>query len=400
MNILFTYITPFNPERGGIGRVTDSLTKEFQKRGHKVFYLIYPSYMNPFGVKDVENYKFPTHLSYIPDKDLLSNENESFYFNYLKRNKINIVINQSGTNVDSFLWVKSKDLGIPIISCIHQFPLQSYQYMFFSYILPLRNDTLIEKIKRIARLVIYKKLRIDYFKREYEHYKKLLPETSYLCLLSDKYYSKLEELKLPFNHEDKIIAIPNPNSYRIAPLIDLSKKKKQLLYVGFLNAAKGPERLIKIWKRLYKKFPDWEMIIVGSGEKLLIKRLKRLASNLPRIRFEGLQKPDEYYMNASIFCMTSNYEGWPMVIPEAMQNGCVPVAFNSFAAIQDLIQDGQNGFLIKPFSINEYTKKLEILIINSTLRFNMAQKAMESITKFNIDKIADSWESLFKKINS
>lgn len=66
--------------------------------------------------------------------------------------------------------------------------------------------------------------------------------------------------------------------------------------------------------------------------------------------------------------MTSNFEGFPMVLTEAMQFGCVPVAFNSFEAIADIIIPEKTGELVTPFSIKEYKEKLSLLIENVTYR--------------------------------
>ena len=86
-NILFAYITPFHPNKGGIGRVTHQLTLELQRRGYNVFYLIYPS-----GITIRYEYDYPAPLEYLPSSDLLSEENIVFYHNYLKRNNISIVV--------------------------------------------------------------------------------------------------------------------------------------------------------------------------------------------------------------------------------------------------------------------------------------------------------------------
>lgn len=400
MNILFTYITPFHPQRGGIGRVTDSLTREFIRRGHQVFYMIYPSLLYPFGVKDTESYDFPAPPIMTPSMNLMSDENVLFYLHFLRDKHIDLVINQSGTNADSFLWAKSCEIGIPIVSCIHQFPLQSYEYMWESSVWPLRNDTLIEKAKRIARMMLYYRTRKRYFQSEYNHYSNILPKTTKLCLLSEKYFSKVDMLHLDIDYSSKLCAIPNPNSYSAIEDINVTQKKKQLLYVGLFNNAKGPQRLVSIWKRLYKKHEDWEMVIVGSGQEGLVKRVKRLAENLPRIKFEGLQDPHSYYKDASIFCMTSNYEGFPMVLTESMQYGCVPFAFNSFASVTDIIIDGENGVLVKPFNIREYAEKLSQLMTNDELRNRLAQNAVRDVARFDVEKVADKWEKLFSELKA
>ena len=94
-NICFAYITPFHPERGGIGRVTHTLTLEFQKRGYNVFYLIYPC-----GITIRHEYDYPAPLEYLPSGECLSKGNVEYYYDYLKRNKIDVVINQSGNFSD------------------------------------------------------------------------------------------------------------------------------------------------------------------------------------------------------------------------------------------------------------------------------------------------------------
>ncbi|RGN76255.1 glycosyltransferase [Segatella copri] len=83
------------------------------------------------------------------------------------------------------------------------------------------------------------------------------------------------------------------------------------------------------------------------------------------LTFEGFQSPIEYYKRASIICMTSSFEGFPMVLVEAMQFGCVPIAFDSFEAIRDVIIPEKTGELVKPFKIKDFVNKLSILWITA-----------------------------------
>lgn len=401
MNILFTYVTPFHPARGGIGRVTDSLTREFIRRGHKVFYLIYPSLMHPFGMDDTESFKFPVPIEFTPDSNIESKENIAFYKYFLERNQIDVVINQSGCSEDTHLWCNAIKWNIPVISCIHSCPARYMRNMWQTEIWPLRQDGIIEKLKRVARIALFYKTRKHYLISDRIEYKQTIENTSKICLLSDKFYKNIEYFNIDFDYSSKLCAIPNPNSFTENKLSDLhiSEKKKQLLYVGLFNDAKGTYRLINIWKRLYRKHPDWEMIIVGGGKPELESRIKRLGSKLPRLKFEGIKdNPLPYYKDASIFCMTSNFEGWGMVLTEAQQCGTVPLAFNSFASVKDIIQDGENGFLIKPFDIKEYAQKLDLLMSNDSIRETMARNAMESVKKFDVSNVANKWEKLFREL--
>lgn len=304
MNILFTYVTPFHPARGGIGRVTDSLTREFLRRGHKVFYLIYPSLMHPFGMNDTEKFEFPAPIAYIPASDLETGVNLDFYKNFINQNKIDIIINQSGCSSDSMLWTKATEWNVPVISCIHSCPARYMKYMWETEIWPLRKDGIIEQLKRIARILLFYRTKNRYLSSERAAYGQVLTSSTKLCLLSENFLHNLEYFDLSLEHKKKLCSCPNPNSFSNEEIsdIDLSKKNKTLLYVGLFNDAKGTERLIKIWKRLYKSHPDWEMVIVGGGKQDLEKRLKRLGATLPRLKFEGVKdNPLPYYKKASIF---------------------------------------------------------------------------------------------------
>ncbi len=390
-NILFTYITPFHPNKGGIGRVTHALTLELLRRGYNVYYLIYKC-----GITVQHEYDYPAPLTYLPSGDCLSQENIDAYYNYLLENKIDVVINQSGNFSDSKLWLKARDLNIPVISVLHSNPWLSYNHLWKEVCL-LRNDTKIEKLKRIARILLFPWIKRCFLNSRRKQFRMLLPETDYVCALSEKFFTEISEICS--GYENKYIAIPNPNSYD-SKQIDrpLGGKKKQLLWVGLFCSEKSPTHAIRIWKRLYQDYPDWEFIIVGYNKMGRWKeRMMNLAKGIPNIRFTGYQDPLPYQLESSIFCMTSIYEGWGMVLTEAMQCGAVPIAFNSFASVTDIIENGRNGILIEPFSIKQYEKELRRLMDNPALLRQMSENAMHDIEKYSVEKVVDKWEILFEK---
>lgn len=98
--------------------------------------------------------------------------------------------------------------------------------------------------------------------------------------------------------------------------------------------------------------------------------------------------------------MTSNFEGQPMVLLEAMCFGVVPIAFNSFASVSDIITDKKNGLLVPPFSIKSYVEKIEYLINNEPIRSSMAKAGIVSVNRYTIDFIVEQWEALFAKLKS
>lgn len=391
-NICMAYITPFHPERGGIGRMVHTLTKELQRRGYNIFYLIYPC-----AITLRHEYNYPAPLEYLPSSDCMSQENIEFYFDYLKRNNIDVVINHSGNFSDSKLWCKSREIGIKVISVLHSKPWIAYQHLWGCEIWPLRNSTLIEKIKRVGRVILYPRIKATYKRSRINHFQETLPNSDIVCLLSEKYFQELSCI-YP-GYEEKYKAIANPNSYdNSQTLFCIENKKKQLLSVGLFSPPKKNTLLIKIWRRIYRLYPDWELIIIGDGEPSRVSYLKQLANGIPNIHFMGFQDPLKYYLESSIFCLTSGYEGWPMVLTEAMQCGCVPIAFDSFGSVRDLIIEGENGAIVKPFNLDEFETKLRHLMDDNIYRTTLSKNAQNHIKQYDIQHIADKWEKMFEQL--
>ena len=157
--------------------------------------------------------------------------------------------------------------------------------------------------------------------------------------------------------------------------------------------------LLDIWNRLYEKFPDWKLKIVGGGNELneVMNYSKKL--NLERVSFEGFQNPEPYYKRASIFCMTSSSESFGMVLLEAMQYGAVPFAFNSYLSVTDIIDDKKNGILISSFDCIDYAKQLEFIMNNIKIRKMLAENAIVKTAIFSVKEIGDLWIQIFETIN-
>ena len=386
--ILFVYPTLFNPKVGGIERVTDILAKQFVERGKKVYYL-----HNKHN-SSLMDYAFPAPVCFFPSSDYHSHENIEFYHNFLKEHDIDIVINQCGNFEDSTLYTNVGNCKAKVISVLHSTPLLNYEH------LPSQELTLKEKsakglLKLFARILLFPKIKQKYLSSRKAHFKYLFAQPNKVVLLSSSHMEEFSKYNIEYS-EDMFCAIPNPCSF---PIEYNCKKKKQLLYIGRLaRGEKRPDRLLRIWEKLYKKHTNWELIIVGDGKER--KRLECQARKLERVSFVGFQSPEQYYRDASIFCMTSNYEGFGMVLTEAMAFGTIPFAFNSYSAVHDIIEDGKTGFLVKPFSIKEYAQKLEQLMNDEEKRTTMSNNCLESVTRFSIDNIIAKWESLFDSLNT
>lgn len=153
--------------------------------------------------------------------------------------------------------------------------------------------------------------------------------------------------------------------------------------------------MIDIWQQLYKQCPQWKLVIVGDGpdKDTLVNKSK----DIPGIEFVGRQDPCPYYEKASIFCMTSIFEGFPMCLTEAMQFGCVPIAFDSFSAVYDIIKPGETGELVKSFDKKEYVGKLIHLIDDETYRKKLSKNAFQYVKRYDIANILPKWIELIEK---
>lgn len=375
-NILFYYPTPIIPSYGGVERVTDILSHEFINRGYNVFYL------NRYQEETISSSDIETY--YLPSKELNSIDNVLFYKNLLLKKNINIIINQHGHFEGTYL-LNRDDIKIPIINVIHSNPILNLDYLLYD-ISRLRNDTFIEKIKRIARVCLYWKIKKEVFNRLKKHFDYIFIEHQYVCLLSEKYIQTLDR----FNPllRNKTFAIGNPNTYNSIDFID--KKEKLVLFVGRLdNSSKKIDVLLDIWEQVVKKNNDWKLAIVGDGKDK--KYIIRKASRIKNVYFEGRQDPIEYYSKASILCLTSIFEGFPMVLTEAMQYSCVPIAFGSFPAVYEIIHSGSTGEIIKPFDKNEYQKKLNKLMNDEAYLKKLSYNAYESVKRYDKNIIVNHW---------
>ena len=309
----------------------------------------------------------------------------------MKEQEVDIVINQCGLFEDSTLYLNIGVNKCKTISVLHGKPMLNYEHLA-SEELVLKENTLKGCLKLIARFFLYPKIKSSYLSSRIQHFGFLFSNSDKVCLLSQSYIGDFKVYYKSFD-KGKIVSIPNPNSF----VPKQCEKKKQLLYVGRLDGGqKRPDRLLKIWKRLYKKFPDWEMIIVGDGKER--GRLEQQARNLERISFVGFQSPKQHYHDASVFCLTSNFEGFPMVLPEAMAFGVVPFSFNSYSAVNDIIEDGKTGVLVTSFSIKEYANKLAYLMSDEERRIEISENCMKDVTRFSIDNIVNQWEDLFHSL--
>lgn len=389
--ILFVNNIAFNPKFGGIERVTDVLTKSLINRGATVYYLSEASY------KGQLEYNLPAPSFGLDD--ITTSERWRYVDNIIKDNRIRLIINQRG-QMESMSYLYGHK-GVQVISVLHSAP-KAFIKCELCHILKFNALKLTSRLRYLIKLILYPLiylyrlcLAIRYFRRQFEY---IDENSAAIVLLSEKYKSDFRAI-LGKRETTRLFGIPNMNTFSSVQ-VECNTKDKVVLYVGRLNKEeKNPSRLLKIWKKIYNKFPEWRLIFVGEGEER--EYLERYVDkyNMSRVTFTGVQSQvEDYYRIASIVCLTSNFEGWGLALTEGMQYGCVPMTFNNYKAASDIIDDGINGYLVSPYNLNEYAARLSRLMSDDAIRERMSQSAIEKVKKFDTDEIVDLWENLFRKV--
>ena len=145
-----------------------------------------------------------------------------------------------------------------------------------------------------------------------------------------------------------------------------------------------------------KKYPDWNLKIVGSGEEE--ENLKNLAKALhieDSVNFTPRTNDVSfYYESSSIYCLPSQTEGLPLVVIEAMAFGLPIVAFNCSPGVKQLVEHKENGFLCEKNNIEEMVKGLDLLINNPELYQQMSDKSRLMSEDYGIEKIIEEWKGI------
>ena len=188
--------------------------------------------------------------------------------------------------------------------------------------------------------------------------------------------------------------VVHPNLMR--KMSDLQSKR--IVFVGRLVEQKGVFDLLEIWKKVHQKHPDWYLDIYGDGE--LRKKLEKIIKSL-KIGI-CLHSPVfdifKRYAESSMLLLTSLYEPFGLVMPEAMSCGLPVVAFDCPDGPSLFIKDGKNGFLVKNRDVSAFSDRVCCLIDSLELRKQMGIAALQSSVYFAPEHIMPQWISLFKEL--
>ena len=192
--------------------------------------------------------------------------------------------------------------------------------------------------------------------------------------------------------------IPNSARYLGEPA-DLSAKT--VLAAGRLTGQKGFDLLLPAWAQVAPKHPDWQLRICGEGQ--MRKRLEAQIEELglgDSVELPGACDMDEAMGAASIFVMSSRYEGFPLILIEAMSKALAVVSFDCPTGPADVIDSGRNGILVELGDVDGLARALLELIEDEDLRRRCGPAAAETARDFRIEKVGPMWEDLFAELEA
>lgn len=342
---------------GGIEKITSILSNEFVNHGN-VFIFTYES---------------DSHMSYSLDEKvrivyLKKNKNKIRNLlslnKTLKRNKIKFLIIQD-KNYGYFTYLKINKLSkYKIIFCDHS----SFNYYY--------QNNIFNEVER----------REKYTKHA----------DAVVVLTSDNH--DLYKNKFGYK-ENKVYQIPNFLDFDVKNY-DYNVLSKTITAVGRLHKQKRFDLLIDAFEKVNEKHPDWSLEIYGDGEEYSKLNNQIISKKLQDCVFlKGNYKNiDEAYLNKSFLCASSEFEGFGIMILEAISYKLPVISFNCLSGPSDMIKDGYNGFLVLPLDVTDMACKINKLIENKEARVEFSKNSVCTAKEFNKEVIVNKWYTLFANL--
>jgi len=387
MNILFISFDSDPPNCGGVATVASILANYFISKGHTC------SLGFPF------NSEYPSDI--FKNKILINKKNTHQISEFFKTNRFDIALVMLPINLDYKLLKKHINPDCKIISAYHSKP------MLHSFSIEVIARELDTKRGMLYKIYTYTKyLMLPYYFSTFKISELLKINTinqksDIILLLSERYFKNWEKLSFNFD-KSKLFAINNPKLYEdFISNEEFEKKEKILLAVCNFESIKRIHIMVEIWEQIEKNelLKDWEFQLIGSG--FLMKKIQQLIEkkNLERIFLLGTKNPSENYKKSKIIINTSKTEGWPLSITEAQQMGVVPITFDSFEAVHEMIKDNFSGIIVKNNDKKAFVKRLEKLMIDNARIDILAKNAIVASKKINNQEIFNTYLNLFEKLS-
>lgn len=311
--------------------------------------------------------------------------------------KIDVVINQWGLPyIGAKVLDKAKrGLNIKVIAIYHNDPGTNARIKDVETELS-KTQNLLKRFLLVAKKGLFRLITSRSMRYVYNH-------SDVYQVLSPSFVERFKEFT-GIKNPKKLMVQTNPVTVDAGGFaLDASKKEKEIIYVGRIDYnQKRVYRVIDTWALLERKYPDWRLTIVGDGVERNNIENKAKALGLKNVSFEGFQSPIEYYKRARMLMLTSEYEGFPLVLAECMSFGVVPAVYGSYSAVYDIVDDGVNGIVFPynkdGFSAENAARQMGKVMADETVYKSMAEHAVDTSKRYSVDEIYKSWKETFDKL--
>lgn len=226
----------------------------------------------------------------------------------------------------------------------------------------------------------------------------LYPRAKAVVLLDD-YFTQFYSRSI----QKKCVVIPNPvkaciqkNDMNAEPQ---NNDKIQIIAVGRFIKEKRFDRLLKAFSKVHLKHPNTQLTLLGDGEtRPQIEEIIEALGLQKSVVMTGIvSDPEQYLSKSDIFVLTSDSEGFPMVLCEAMSCGLSVVSTEYHAGANTTIQSGVDGFVVEKEDLNSLVDKINLLVEDKARRQDMGKRAKQSMQRYSIQSVDKKWQTLFNK---
>ena len=265
-------------------------------------------------------------------------------------------------------------------------PVSAIRKTFFVFVAKILRKKVILHLNAFSPITTFKDNKFLY--------SWLFNKADSVVLVSEQWRVWLNEYIPGFDHKVRVIYNPSKSEAKLYAI----PKENIILYAGTLNKRKGYSDLLRAFSLISKKHPTWKLSFAGNGE---IKEAKASAENLnilDKVFFHGWidgQRKSDAFLEATIFCLPSYAEGFPLAVLDAMAYG-LPIITTPVGGILDFLKHEKNSMIFTPGDVDALVVLLDQLITNEELRSSLSSESRKlSETIFSSHTIACQVDSLY-----
>lgn len=228
-----------------------------------------------------------------------------------------------------------------------------------------------------------------------KHLQSIFNEANLVLVLSP-HWKKLLEQRLHITTDIQILFNPCPQVVRRSDL-----RKEQILFAGTIIKRKGYDTLLQGFAKIAPKHPKWEIVFAGNGEIDCAKEIAKKNHIENQVFFLGWvngKEKEKAFQQASIYCLASYGEGFPMGVLDAWAYG-IPCIVTPVGGLPDIVIEGKNALTFNPGDTEALAKQLEKMITNNKLREEIGKESLKlTQTTFNIDTINEQLDKIYSML--